>query len=112
MKCKAPENELRKGKKEKVKKDPDCLITTHSFPMLQSCQFLAHAISCRSPLKKNTHPTYNKLKEKFMTIKLKQEKINQTIEKIKIKNTTACLIKHELYLALGPFSNMFIYGSK
>lgn len=47
-----------------------------------------------------------------MTIKLKQEKINQTIEKIKIKNTTACLIKHELYLALGPFSNMFIYGSK
>lgn len=43
-----------------------------------------------------------------MTIKLKQEKINQTIEKIKIKNTTACLIKHELYLALGPFSNMFI----
>ena len=49
-----------------------------------------------------------------MTIKLKQEKINQTIEKIKIKikNTTACLIKHELYLALGPFSNMFVYRSK
>ena len=47
-----------------------------------------------------------------MTIKLKREKINQTIEKIKIKNTTACLIKHELYLALGPFSNMFVYRSK
>lgn len=54
----------RKDKKEETrKKNLSRLITKHSSPKSQPCQFLEDAISSQSPLKQSTLPTYNKLIE-------------------------------------------------
>jgi hypothetical protein len=64
----------RKDKKEETrKKHLIRLITTHSSPKSQPCQFLEDAISSQSPLKQSTLPIYNKLIEILVKRKSKHK---------------------------------------